>query len=69
MFTFVFAILADSAEAQAGSSQGDKAAADKKGVEGVFAGKGLDSSKGPTKQQKWLGIGSLFVAFLVWKFL
>ena len=51
------------------TASGDKGIADKKGMAGVFAGKGLDKTKGPSTTQKWLGIGSLVVAFLVVKFL
>lgn len=42
---------------------------DRKGIGGLFeSGRDL-SGKGPTTFQKWLGFGSVAVAFIVWKWL
>ena len=45
---------------------------DKKGIEGLFAGKmGGDEvdPRSPNAAQKWLGIGSFAVTFIVFKYL
>ena len=42
---------------------------EKKGIEGLFKGKGLDASRAPSKAQKWLGIGSIAVMIIVVKYL
>lgn len=42
----------------------------KKGIEGLFAGKGGDDEgKGPTSTQKWIGVGSIVVMIAVVKYL
>jgi hypothetical protein len=42
---------------------------EKKGIEGLFAGKGGDDERAPTPAQKWLGIGSIGVMIVVVKYL
>lgn len=49
----------------------DKNLAEKKGIEGLFAGKGIkaDDPRLAKPWQKWLGIGSIFVMIIVVKYL
>lgn len=42
---------------------------DRKGIEGLFSSGRDLSGQGPTTFQKWLGFGSVAVAFVVWKWL
>ncbi|MCP4641144.1 MAG: hypothetical protein GY851_11955 [bacterium] len=59
----MLAWFADTADA------GNNEIMEKKGIGGLFAGKGLDSDKAPSKVKKWLGIGSIFVMIAVVKYL
>ena len=42
---------------------------EKKGIEGLFAGKGGDDERAPSPAQKWLGFGSIAVMIIVVKYL
>ena len=55
-----------------GKAVGAKGGSDmmeKKGIEGLFKGKGLDEKRKPSKVQKWLGVGSIAVMIIVVKYL
>lgn len=65
MFLAALLLMADDCYA-AGNN---KEIMQKKGVGGVFEGKGLDKDRTPSKLQMGLGIGSIFVAFAVVKWL
>jgi len=41
----------------------------KRGLKGIFQGKGGESSKAPNTWQKAIGIGAFFVMIAVWKWL
>lgn len=64
MFSICFT---DTAHAQGG----DKALAEKKGLEGLFAGKGTKAGDPRLAKpwQKYLALGSVAVTVIVWKFL
>ena len=47
---------------------GEVSMMEKKGIEGVFAGKSFDSDKAPTRIQKFMGIGSIVVMIAVLKY-
>lgn len=61
-FALVFGGPMEMADAQTDVS-------DRRGIEGLFAGGKDMEGKGPTTFQKWLGFGSVVVAFVVWKWL
>lgn len=42
---------------------------EKKGIEGLFAGKSLDADRAPTRMQKFMGLGSIVVMIAVLKYL
>ncbi len=46
-----------------------KSMMEKKGIEGVFSGKTFDSDKAPTRLQKFMGVGSIFVMIAALKYL
>ena len=47
----------------------DSSVMEKKGIEGLFAGKGGDDDKKPNATKKWLGFGSIAVMIIVVKYL
>ncbi|GMV91612.1 MAG: hypothetical protein AMXMBFR82_13900 [Candidatus Hydrogenedentota bacterium] len=53
------------------AQSGDRNLAEKKGIEGLFAGKGTaaDDPRLPNKVQKWAGWGSILVMIIVVKYL
>ncbi len=63
----LISIFAEPAFAQ----RGDQNLSEKKGIEGLFAGKGAadDDPRNPTPIQKWAGWGSILVMIIVVKYL
>lgn len=68
---FLLSVFAQPALAQANTAGGDRSLAEKKGIEGLFQGKGVsaDDPRLPTPIQKWAGIGSILVMIIVVKYL
>ncbi len=64
---FLLSAFAQPAYAQAG----DRNLAEKKGIAGLFQGKGVEAGdpRLPTPFQKWAGIGSILVMIIVVKYL
>jgi hypothetical protein len=72
LLCFVLALAveyADAAPAKAGKAKGDQSLAQKKGIAGSLGTKKTDETKKATKLQMMIGVGSLFVAFAVIKWL
>lgn len=71
LLCFVAVCLVSVFTEQAYAQKGDKALAEKHGIEGLFAGKGVKSGdpRLPTPLQKWAGIGSIAVMIIVVKYL
>ncbi|HUW61195.1 MAG TPA: hypothetical protein VMZ06_09325 [Candidatus Bathyarchaeia archaeon] len=65
LLCFVLALAVEYADA----AKGDQALAQKKGIAGSLGTKKTDDSKKATKLQMMIGIGSVFVAFAVIKWL
>lgn len=65
----VFCLVADEVFAQGNAASLDNELSMKKGLDTLDGGKKLDENKKPTKLQKILGIGSVFVAIAVVKWL
>ena len=63
---FVAGMLLTSGDCQAAGNQDIM---QKKGVGGIFEGKGMDDERAPSKLQMALGIGSIFVMIIVVKWL
>jgi hypothetical protein len=70
-FVLVTACFPDIAKAADTASKGDKSLAEKKGIEGLFQGKGIaaDDPRLAKPWQKYLALGSVAVTVIVWKFL
>ncbi|NUM55636.1 MAG: hypothetical protein HUU46_18495 [Candidatus Hydrogenedentes bacterium] len=68
MFAICFPGVANAGDAGTG---GDKALAEKKGLEGLFKGKGVKAGDPRLAKpwQKYLALGSVAVTVIVWKFL
>ncbi|MCX5769240.1 MAG: hypothetical protein NTZ09_03035 [Candidatus Hydrogenedentes bacterium] len=75
LLCFVLALAveyADAAPAKAGKAvkaKGDQSLAQKKGISGSLGTKKTDETKKATKLQMMIGVGSVFVAFAVIKWL
>lgn len=70
-FVLVSACFPSPALAADAGTGGDKALAEKKGIEGLFQGKGVksDDPRLAKPWQKYLALGSVVVTVIVWKFL
>lgn len=74
LLCFVLAVAVEIADAAAAEkpavkTKGDASLAQKKGIAGSLGKKELDESKKPSPLQMGIGIGSVFVAFAVIKWL
>jgi len=73
LLCFVLALAVEYADAAAAKpskpAKGDQALAQKRGIAGSLGTKKTDESKKATKLQMMIGIGSVFVAFAVIKWL
>lgn len=69
-FVLITACFPDTANA-AGGVGGDKSLAEKKGIGGLFEGKGTQAGDPRLAKpwQKYLAFGSIAVTVIVWKFL
>jgi len=73
-FVFVLFSVCFPGTASAGADKGtggDRSLAEKKGIEGLFQGKGTaaDDPRLAKPWQKYLALGSIAVTVIVWKFL
>ena len=70
-FVMMTACLPDIAMAQDSGTKGDRSLAEKKGIEGLFEGKGVKAGDPRLAKpwQKYLALGSVAVTVIVWKFL
>jgi hypothetical protein len=66
MVLLMILVVVDDCSAQGEHSQ---EILEKKGIEGIFAGKGAKDPRSPKSWQKWLGISSIFVMIGVVKWL
>ena len=70
LLCFVLALAVECADAAAAKpSKGDQALAQKRGISGSLGTKKTDESKKATKLQMMIGVGSVFVAIAVIKWL
>ncbi len=70
-FVLVTACFPDIAKAADTGAKGDKSLMEKKGIEGLFEGKGIKAGDERLAKpwQKYLALGSVAVTVIVWKFL